>query len=103
MSKHYRHHPRVAPPSQVLIKAGSQGELRCRTRDLSIAGCFLETPREVEAGMIDLVFMWPEGQEAVRCRGQVLRREARGLAVRFLGLEWTELFGLARLIAPGLA
>jgi hypothetical protein len=52
--------------------------------------------------MVDLVFMEPGGREAVRCRGQVLRREARGLAVRFLGLEWEELFALARLIAPGL-
>jgi hypothetical protein len=99
---HYRHHPRVAPPSEVLIKAGEGGELRCRTRDLSIAGCFVETPSEVEAGVVDLVFMEPDGREAVRCRGQVLRREARGLAVRFLGLEWEELFSLARLIAPGL-
>jgi hypothetical protein len=101
--QHYRHHPRVSPPSEVLVKAGAQGDLRCRPRDLSIAGCFLETPLEVQAGMVDMVFMEPGGREAVRCRGQVLRREARGLAVRFLGLEWSELFSLARLIAPGLA
>ncbi len=99
--QHYRHHPRVAPPSEVLVKS-DQGELRCRTRDLSIAGCFVETPTEVEAGTVELVFMEVGGREAVRCRGQVLRREARGLAVRFLGLEWEELFSLARLIAPGL-
>ncbi|MHB8417216.1 MAG: PilZ domain-containing protein [Myxococcales bacterium] len=102
MVEHYRQHPRVAPPSEVILRQGA-GELRCRARNLSITGCFLETPGELQAGMVDLVFMEPSGGEAVRCRGQILRREPRGLAVRFLGLEWGELFGLARLVAPGLA
>ncbi len=102
MIDHYRHHPRVAPPSEVVLRHGKR-ELRCRARDLSITGCFLETPGEVEAGEVDLVFLQPAGGEAVRCRGEVLRREPRGLAVRFLGLEWGAFFGLARLVSPGLA
>ncbi|HUB08035.1 MAG TPA: PilZ domain-containing protein [Myxococcales bacterium] len=102
MVQHYRSHPRVAPPSEVVLRQG-ESEIRCRTRDLSITGCFLETPGQVAGGVVDLVFMEPSGGEAVRCRGQVLRREPRGLAVRFLGLEWGALFGLARLVAPGLA
>lgn len=102
MENHYRHHPRVAPPSEVLLRQG-HSELRCRTRDLSITGCFLETPRAPEGGMVELVIKTPVGDEIVRCRGQVVRREPRGVAVRFLGLDFGELFGLARLIAPGLA
>ena len=102
MPQHYRHHPRVAPPSEVVVSTGGV-ELRCRTRDVSIAGCFVETPHRVQAGTVDLVFMLPSGGEAVRCRGHVVRSEPRGLAVRFLGLDWGEIFGLARLISPGLA
>jgi hypothetical protein len=100
---HYRHHPRVIPTAEVRVRIGEEAELSCRPRDLSIVGCYLETPAELGPGILDLVFMEPGGREAVRCRGQVLRREARGLAVRFLELDWKELFGLARLIVPSLA
>ncbi len=102
MPQHYRHHPRVAPPSEVLVRTEG-GEILCRTRDVSIAGCFVETPRRVNAATVDLVFTLPAGGETIRCRGHVVRSEPRGLAVRFLGLDWSELFGLARLISPGLA
>ncbi len=97
-----RQHPRVASPAEVLVHSG-EIQLHCRARDLSMAGCFVETLRAVESDTVSLVFVVPAGGEAVTCDARIVRRERGGLAVRFLGLDWGALFGLARLVSPGLA
>lgn len=106
MSEKTRNHPRVAQATGVELRSGTL-VAQCRARDLSLAGCYLETAQEVAGEIVDLVFVGSEEDQVARCQAQILRRDReadgrRGLAVRFLSLGWGDLFGLARLLAPGL-
>ncbi|MHB1843656.1 MAG: PilZ domain-containing protein [Deltaproteobacteria bacterium] len=96
---HLRNHPRVASQREVLLGQGGHAILG-EARDLSMAGCFVVARDAPSAGPVEVVFR--EGGESVRCRGQIVRRVAQGVAVRFDALDWGDIFGLARLISPAL-
>lgn len=107
MPKHIRHHPRVAQKAGVELRSGDV-TARCQAQDVSLAGCYLETAQGIAGEIVDLVFLGSDDGEIAHCKAKVLRRELRpngrqGLAVRFLQVGWGDLFGLARLVAPGLA
>lgn len=90
----------------------AQGHFSCRARDVSLAGCYVETRRALkeapEGPQVEVVFQVPGQRERIRCAAEVVRQDAKsdgtiGLALRFQPVDWAAFLGLARLVAPQLA
>jgi len=103
MNRDPRHHPRVTGTAGVELKS-REGRFTCRARDLSLAGCYVETKAQMHS---DDVLQIPGQVERVSFPARVVRKDARGdgtvgLALKFLSVDWSALLGLARLVAPQL-
>ena len=101
-----RAQPRVRGSSAAEIGRGEE-RFPCRAFNLSLGGCYVETREWLCDPRVDLLLRVPGRGEAIRCRAEVVRKDWKkdgslGLALRFRMLDWPELLGLARLVAPGL-
>jgi hypothetical protein len=106
MDKDTRTHPRVLGTAGAEIGRGAE-RFACRAFNISVAGCYVETRHSFCDPTIDLLLRVPGRKEAISCPAEVVRKDWKndgtfGLALRFLSLDWTELLGLARLVAPQL-
>lgn len=106
MENETRHHPRVRGTAGVELCA-QEGRFTCRARDMSLAGCYLETHHTVVGPHVQLVFQVPGQLERVACAAQVVRQDLKsdgtlGLALRFKAMDWSALLGLAKIVAPQL-
>jgi hypothetical protein len=101
-----RHHPRVTGTAGVELRSKS-GQVVCRPRDLSLAGCYVETRVAPEADEVELLLHIPGQRGRVAFPARVVRRDKRhdgmlGLALQFLAMDWSALLGLARIVSPQL-
>jgi len=106
MDNEIRSHPRVRGTAGVELSSG-EARYACRAFNLSVAGCYVETRHSLCDPKVDLLLRIPGRREAISCPAEVVRKDWKGdgtvgLALRFLPLDWTELLGLARLVAPQL-
>ncbi len=106
MDNEIRTHPRVRGTAGVELSRGEE-RFACRAFNLSLAGCYVETRHSVCGPTIELLLRVPGRREAIRCPAEVVRKDQTGngtvgLALRFLSVDWSELLGLARLVAPQL-
>jgi hypothetical protein len=106
MDDETRTHPRVNGTAGAEIGRGAD-RIPCRAFNISVAGCYVETRESICDPTLNLLLRVPGRREAIRCPAEVVRRDSKsngtiGLALRFVSMDWTELLGLARLVAPQL-
>jgi PilZ domain-containing protein len=95
-----RQHPRVAANLPVEVKG--PGMLRqAIAEDISLAGLRLLGLRAPVGESLTVALPLP-GDRRVQLRCQVVRQEPTGVALEFEGLDWDDLFALARFLHPRL-
>ncbi len=106
MNRDPRHHPRVTGTAGVELRS-REGRVVCRPRDLSLAGCYVETRTAPTDDEVEILLHVPGQSGRVAFPARVVRRDRRhdgtlGLALQFLAMDWAALLGLARLVSPQL-
>jgi hypothetical protein len=95
-----RQHPRVAANLPVEVKG--PGMLRqAVAEDISLAGLRVLGLRAPIGESLTVALALP-GDRRVQLRCSVVRLDATGVAVEFDGLDWDDLFALARFLHPRL-
>lgn len=95
-----RQHPRVSANLPIEVRA--PGLLRqAVAEDISLAGLRVLGLR-APIGQSLIVGIALPGDRRVQLRCSVVRQEATGVAVEFDGLDWDDLFALARFLHPRL-
>ena len=95
-----RYHPRVRADLQVKVLINGRA-YAAQARDLSMAGLFLGARVPAGADVLDVAIPLPGDREIVtRCH--VRRRMPDGAGLEFDGLDWDDLFALARYLHPRL-
>lgn len=98
-----RKHPRV--PAGFLVKLHVKGRtLVQKARNLSMTGLLLDCDAAGIGDRVLLEINLPDEDRAVAINGQILRssRPYGTSAIRFLDLDWDDMFALARYLAPRL-
>jgi PilZ domain len=95
-----RQHPRVAANLPVEVKG--PGMLRqAVAEDISLAGLRVLGLRAPVGQALTVALALP-GDRQVQLRCSVVRQDATGVALEFDGLDWDDLFALARFLHPRL-
>ena len=95
-----RQHPRV--PAGLPVQVRGPGMVRAATaQDLSLAGLRLLGLRAPVGQRLLLNLPLPQDR-ALHLRCSVVRQDRSGMAVEFDGLDWEDLFALARFLHPRL-
>ncbi len=95
-----RQHPRVAAHLPVEIRG--PGMLRqAVAEDISLAGLRVLGLRAPLGQSLTVALPLP-GDRLVQLRCSVVRQDATGVALEFDGLDWDDLFALARFLHPRL-
>lgn len=98
-----RRHPRV--PAGFLVKLHVKGRtLIQKARNLSMTGLLVDCDSAGIGDRVMLEINLPDEERAVAISGQILRssRPYGTSAIRFLDLDWDDMFALARYLAPRL-
>ena len=98
-----RQHPRVVAPFIVELRTGA-GAVLARAFDLSLDGLGLADPaRALRQGAETRVAIRIPGEaREVVAPARVTRRTGDRVGLTFLGLQWDDLFALARYLSPRL-
>lgn len=95
-----RLHPRVPANFPIRLRHGAS----CwsgRATNVSLSGLAVEGAPSVDVGKVRLELALPAERSPLTVEGEVVR-EDRGLAIRFLDLDWADILALARYVAPRL-
>lgn len=98
-----RRHPRV--PAGFLVKLHTTRRVLVhKARDLSMTGLLLEGFGAEVGDRLVVEIPLPDEQRIVSVTGEVTRGEeiTGTTAIRFLDLDWDDMFALARFLAPRL-
>lgn len=98
-----RRHPRV--DAGFLIKLHTGGRVLVqKARNLSMTGVLIDGVGPQVGEQVVLEIPLPEGQRTIAVTGEVRRGDPESwtTAIRFLDLDWDDLFALARFVAPRL-
>ncbi|MCI0572149.1 MAG: PilZ domain-containing protein [Myxococcaceae bacterium] len=95
-----RYHPRVEAGFMVKVLRNDR-TLLYRTRDLSMAGVFVEDLRVLPGQLVALVLPLPHDCD-VRVEATARRLTDEGVALEFNDLDWDDMFALARFLYPRL-
>ena len=95
-----RQHPRVA--ANLPVEVRGPGMLRqAIAEDISLAGLRVLGLRAPVGESLTIALPLP-GDRRVQLRCSVVRQDATGVALEFDGLDWEDLFALARFLHPRL-
>ena len=95
-----RQHPRVA--ANLPVEVRGPGMLRSAVaEDISLAGLRLLGLRAPVGATLTVALALP-GDRKLQLRCLVVRRDSTGVALEFEGLDWDNLFALARFLHPRL-
>lgn len=95
-----RLHPRVE--AGFMVKVLQQDRtLLYRTRDLSMAGVFVEDLRALPGHQVSVVVPLPYDRD-IQADCTVRRLTGEGVALEFNTLDWDDMFALARYLYPRL-
>jgi PilZ domain-containing protein len=95
-----RQHPRVAANLAVEVR-GPGMRRQAIAEDISLAGLRLLGLRAPLGESLTVAMPLP-GDRILRLRCSVVRQDATGVALEFDGLDWDDLFALARFLHPRL-
>jgi len=75
-------HPRFALATTVMVREGNGAGSLAQLKNISLSGCYLETPRQIPEGARVRVVLQTAGIHA-DVAGVIQRRDATGLGIRF--------------------
>ena len=75
-------HPRFAVAITVMLREGSGEAILAQLKNISLSGCYLETPREIKADTRVRVVL-QAGNLQAEVWGVVRRRDGAGIGIRF--------------------
>ena len=75
-------HPRFALAATVMLREASGAAVLARLKNISLSGCYLETPREIQEGARVRLILQTANVHADVC-GIVRRRDGNGLGLAF--------------------
>ncbi len=95
-----RFHPRVDAGFMVKLLAGGR-PLIAKAENLSMNGLYVQCSALANVGRCTVVLPLPNDREVV-CGCIVRRLDGDGIALEFDGLDWDDMFALARFLHPRL-